>query len=127
MTVPTGRAATYNPRVHVVTANSKYDVFLDMVEWAIEEGKHRAASEMDEESLKAIAESEVRRWFEQAWTEAVVALRPMAHDAKWGPKVYETGLSEEGLTAAIVSHLWHMMSVIKRGLAGRLGRQKDAA
>jgi hypothetical protein len=126
-TVPTGRAATYNPRVHVVTANSKYEGYLDMVEWAADEAKNRAASEMDDESLKTIAEDEVRRWFEQAWTEAVVALRPMAHDAKWGPKVYETGLSDEGLTAAIVSHIWHMMSAIKRGLAGRLGRQKDAA
>jgi hypothetical protein len=96
-----------------------------MIEWAFTEAKGRGASDIDDKALKAIVEDEVRRWFEQALSEAVVVLRPMAHDAKWGPKVYETGLSDEGLTAAVVSHRWHMMSAIKRGLAGRLGRAKD--
>ena len=51
----------------------------------------------------------------------------MAHDGRWGPKAYETGLSDEGLTAAVVSHRWLLLSAIKRGLAGRLGRMKDVA
>ena len=49
----------------------------------------------------------------------------MAYDAHWGPMVYNTGLSDEGLTAAVMSHRWLMMSAIKRGLAGRLGRLKE--
>lgn len=125
--VPAGRAATYIPPRHVVTASARYDFYLDMLEWAFAEAKARGASDIDEKALRAIVEDEVRRWFEQALSEAVVVLRPMAHDAKWGPKVYETGLSDEGLTAAVVSHRWHMLSAIKRGLAGRLGRAKDAA
>lgn len=124
--VPKGRAATYNPRIHVVTASASFDFYLDMIEWATDEAKHRAASDMDEAAFKSIVEDEVRRWFEQAFTESVVVLRPLAHTDRWGPKVFETGLSDEGLTAAIVSHRWHMMSAIKRGLAGRLGRQKEA-
>ena len=124
--IQAGRAATYNPRVHVVTANPKFGYFLDLIEWGMEEAKHRAASEIDEATLRSIVEDEVKRWFEQALAEAVVVLRPMAHDAKWGPVVYQTALSEEGLTAAIVSHRWHMMSAMKRGLAGRLGTKKDA-
>lgn len=121
-----GRAATYNPRVHVVTANPKFAYFLDLMEWGLEEARQRAASEMDEATLRAIVEDEAKRWFEQALAEVVIVLRPMAHDTKWGPMVYESALSEEGLTAAIVSHRWHMMTAIKRGLAGRLGRSKEA-
>lgn len=121
-----GRAATYNPVVHVVTANPKYSCYLDLIEWGIEEAKQRAASEIDEATLRSIVEDEVQRWFEQALAEAVVVLRPMAHDAKWGPMVYDTALSDEGLTAAIVSHRWHMMSALKRGLAGRLGTRRES-
>lgn len=120
-----GRAATYNPRVHVVTASAHDDFYKDMVEWALGQAKDRAPSDMDEQALLAIAEDEVQRWFEQALTEVVVVLRPLAHDAKWGPDVYRTGLSDEGLTAAIVSHRWHMMSALRRGLAGRLGGAKN--
>jgi hypothetical protein len=126
-TVPIGRAATYTKATHVVTANSRFSFYRDLVEWTIEEGKARSLSDIEDETLNAICEDEVRRWFEQALTEAVVVLRPMAHDDKWGPSVFETGLSDEGLTAAVVSHRWHMMTAIKRGLAGRLGKQRDAA
>lgn len=125
--VPKTRAATYNSLRHIVTASATFDFYLDMIEWATDEAKNRAASDMDEEALKSIVEDEVRRWFEQAFTEVVVVLRPLAHTERWGPKVFETGLSDEGLTAGIVSHRWHMMSAIKRGLAGRLGRQKETA
>ena len=120
-----GRAATYNPRVHVVTASAHDAFYKDMVEWAFGQAKDRAPSDIDEEALRSIAEDEVQRWFEQALTEAVVVLRPLAHDAKWGPEVYRTGLSDEGLTAAIVSHRWHMMTAIRRGLSGRLGGSKN--
>jgi len=55
----------------------------------------------------AQCEDEVRRWFEEAFSQAVVVLRPMSHDERWGPNVFETGLSDEGLTAAVVSHRWY--------------------
>jgi hypothetical protein len=69
----------------------------------------------------------VRRWFEEALSQAVVVLRPLAHDERWGPSVFENGLSDEGLTVAVVSHRWLLISAIKRGLAGRLGRMKETA
>lgn len=126
-TVPAGRAATYTPRSHVVTVSARYPFYLDMVEWAVEEARQRASLEMEEASLRAVVEDEVQRWFEQALTDCVVVLRPLAHEEVWGPMVYKTALSDEGLTAAVVSHRWHMMSAIKRGLAGRLGRSRDSA
>jgi len=124
--VQAGRAATYNPPRHVVTANPTFGYFLDLVEWGVGEARQRAASEMDEATLRSIVEDEVKRWFEQALSEAVVVLRPMAHNDKWGPSVYSTALSEDGLTAAIVSHRWHIMTAMKRGLAGRLGTKKES-
>lgn len=125
-TVPPGRAATYTKAIHLVTANATFDFYLDLLEWSIEEAKNRSASDVEVETLQKICEDEVRRWVEESLAQAVVVLRPMAHDGRWGPKVYETGLSDEGLTAAVVSHRWLLLSAIKRGLAGRLGRMKEA-
>lgn len=126
-TVPAGRAATYTRAIHLVTANATFDFYLDLLEWSVEEAKSRSASDVDEATLRKICEDEVRRWVEESLAQAVVVLRPMAHDGRWGPMVYETGLSDEGLTAAVISHRWLLLSVIKRGLAGRLGRMKEAA
>jgi hypothetical protein len=126
-TVQSGRAATYTHTSHVVTANATFDFYLDMLEWSLQEAKSRLASEVDEETLRKICADEVRRWFEESLAQSVVVLRPMSHDARWGPKVFETGLSDEGLTAAVVSHRWLLMSAIKRGLSGRLGRLRETA
>jgi len=125
-TVPAGRAATYTRTSHVVTANATFDFYVDLLEWSVQEAKSRSVTEIDDATLKHICEDELRRWFEEALALAVVALRPMAHDVRWGPMVYTTGLSDEGLTAAVMSHRWLLMSVMKRGLAGRLGRLKEA-
>jgi len=125
-TVATGRAATYTRATHVLTANARFDFYLDLLEWSRTEAKNRVATEIDDETLRRICEDEVRRWFEEALSQAVVVLRPMAHDERWGPSVFDTGLSDDGLTAAVVSHRWLLISAIKRGLAGRLGRMKEA-
>jgi hypothetical protein len=124
--VPEGRAAIYTKASHVVTANAKFDFYLDLLEWGIEEARSRAASSVEQETLRHVCEDEVRRWFEEALSQAVVVLRPFAHDDRWGPSVFENGLSDEGLTAAVVSHRWLLLSAIKRGLAGRLGKMKES-
>jgi len=126
-TVAAGRAATYTRATHVLTVNAKFDFYLDLLEWSRTEVRHRVATEIDDETLRRICEDEVRRWFEEALSQAVVVLRPMAHDERWGPCVFDTGLSDDGLTAAVVSHRWLLISAIKRGLAGRLGRMKESA
>jgi hypothetical protein len=125
-TVQSGRAATYTRASNVLTANGQFDFYCDLLEWSVEEAKSRVASDVDQETLRRICEDEVRRWFEEALAQAVVVLRPLSHDERWGPKVFDTGLSDEGLTAAVISHRWLIMSAVKRGLAGRLGRLKEA-
>ena len=125
--VPAGRAATYVRVNHTVTASTSFGFYRDTLDWALGEARTRVAGEVDEETLHSICEDEIRRWFEEALTQAVVVLRPLSHSAQWGPMVYETALSDEGLTAAVVSHRWHMMTAVKRGLAGRLGRERKAA
>lgn len=124
-TVAAGRAATYTHATHVLTANARFEFYLDLLEWSLTEAKNRLATDISDETLRRICEDEVRRWFEEALAQAVVVLRPMSHDERWGPNVFETGLSDEGLTAAVVSHRWLLMSAIKRGLAGRLGRARE--
>lgn len=124
-TVAPGRAATYTHARHTVTANPYFDLYLDLLEWSIDEAKKRSSSEIDEAALRKICEDEVRRWIAEALSQVVVVIRSMAHDARWNPGAYEAALSDEGLTAAVVSHRWLLLSAIKRGLAGRLGRSKE--
>jgi len=126
-TVQSGRAASYTRASNVVTANGRFDFYLDLLDWSIEEAKSRVASDVDGDTLKRICEDEVRRWFEEALAQAVVVLKPLSHDERWGPRVFDTGLSDEGLTAAVISHRWLIMSAVKRNLAGRLGRLKETA
>lgn len=123
--VKAGRAATYTSARHVVTANPRFDLYLDLLEWSVDMARKRVSGEMDEATLRQICQDEVRRWIAEALSEAVVVLRSMAHDERWTPKDYEIALSDEGLTAAAVSHRWLLLSAIKRGLAGRLGRTKE--
>lgn len=123
--VPAGRAATYTHASHVVTASERFDLYQNLLEWSVEEARNRVSSEIDETTLRTICEDEVQRWFAQALSEVVVVLRSMLHDERWTPVAYERALSDEGLTAAMVSHRWLLLSAIKRGLAGRLGRMKD--
>src|SRR5262249_25968572 len=99
----------------------------DLLEWSIDEARSRVASDVSTDTLQTICSDEVRRWIEESLAQAVVVLRPMSHDERWGPMVYGTGLSDEGLTSAVVSHRWLLLSAIKRGLAGRLGRLKEIA
>ncbi|RSZ60752.1 hypothetical protein HF313_18365 [Massilia atriviolacea] len=124
-TVPPGRAATYTHTSHVVTANARFSFYADLLEWSVEEARRRMTSEVGDDTLRKICTLEVRRWFEQALAEAVVVLRPLSHDERWGPEVFRTGLSDEGLTAAVVSHRWFLLTAIKRDLAGRLGSVRE--
>jgi hypothetical protein len=121
-----GRAANYVRNGHRVVVNGQCPFYLEMLEWAVIEGKSRV-SEIEDAALRDMCKEEVRRWFEQALAEAVVTLRPMEFSANWGPTPALNALSDEALTAAVVSHRWHMMSAIKRGLAGRLGRVRDGS
>jgi hypothetical protein len=126
-TVNPGRAAAYTRTANLVTVNAKFDFYMNLLEWSLQEAKSRLTSDVEEETLLRICKDEVRRWFEEALCQAVVVLRPMAHDARWGPIVFNTGLSDEGLTAAVVSHRWLLLSAVKRGLAGRLGRLRETS
>jgi hypothetical protein len=56
--VPVGRAATYTPPRHVVTASARSDLYLDMLEWAHSEAKTLGACDIDEKALRAIVEDE---------------------------------------------------------------------
>lgn len=125
--VSAGRAASYTKATHVVVVTAKSDFYLDMLGWAVDELRKRAPTDMSEEAVGKICQDEVRKWFEQALAEAVVVLRPMEYDPRWSPAAAQIALSDEALTVAVVSHRWHMMAAIKRGLAGRMGGRREVA
>jgi hypothetical protein len=124
--VPAGRAATYTTATDVVTASAKFEFFCDLKAWCVQEAKSRAFSTKGEEHLVALCDGLVKRWFEEALAQTVVALRSKRFHPEWGPAACETALSDEGLTAALVSHKWLLLSQIRRELGVRLGRLRDA-
>ena len=125
--VPPGRCATYTHATHIITANATFDFYLNMVEWARLEAEKRSPGNLDDKALRSMCVHEVRRWFEEALMGAVIVMRPKSHDGQWGPRVFETALSDEGLTSAVVSHRWLMMSAIKKAFGQQFGAPRTVA
>jgi Histidine kinase-, DNA gyrase B-, and HSP90-like ATPase len=125
--VPEGRAATYTPARHVVTVNGRFWFYEDLKACCVRESATRRAVGTAESVIAAVAEAIVKRWFEEALVQTVVSLRGMATHPAWGPKVFDTALSDEGLTAAVLSHRWLLLSQVRRELGVRLGRLKEHA
>lgn len=117
------RAAEYVFVAHVLRINEDFRGYESLVAWATEEAKARAGTADD--GLAAVARDEVQRWWEQALVEAVVSLRPLENQARWGRPALEAALSQDALTAVVLGCRSHMITNIKRGLSGRLGARRD--
>ena len=88
---PKGRAATYTSAMHTVTANATLSFYVELLQWAVNEVRIRSVGSIDEATAQTMAENEVRRWFEQALIEVVVALPPLANDPDWVPAGLDDG------------------------------------
>ena len=120
------RAASYTPAAHKLVINKQYSGYKNLVAGALSMVKARAPH-MGDNTIQQMAEPIARNWFEQSLCEAVISLRPLEHDAKWGPEVFDTALSDEGLTAAVESHKWHLLKCIERDVTRTLGTPKSEA
>jgi len=125
--VPAGRAATYTPARHVITISERFWFYQDVIECFKREAANRTASAADDTVVATVVENIVKRWFEEALGQTVVALRGLCRDPQWGPSVFDSALSNEGLTAAVLSHRWLLLSQVRKELGVRLGRLRENA
>jgi hypothetical protein len=109
-----------------VTISERFWFYQDLVECGIREARNRGVG-ADDTVLNTLVASIVKRWFEEAFGQTVVSLRGRYRDPDWGPNVFESALSSEALTAAVLSHRWLLLSQVRKELGQRLGRLKDNA
>jgi hypothetical protein len=112
------RAARFVTERNTLLINADFRVFTDMIEyWRKELGQRT--------EVRSVVIDAVRAWFEQELVETVIGIRVFEASKEWSSDHIKVALSEEALTAAVVSR-YHVHNSIKRELGTKLGRLKAA-
>ena len=76
-------------------------------------------------SNQARVEKSVRDWFEQALVETVIGVQALKDSKEWSVEEIDKALSEEALTATVMSR-YHVNNSVKRELGTKLGKLQVA-
>lgn len=106
------RAAEYIHTDNIILANKNYQGLVDLV-------KYFSKNYADVPEVVQIIEDEVRQSFELALTECVAGALSLKNRKHWNPKDFETAISKEALTTAVMQRYW-MVSHIKRVLGSKI-------
>ncbi|MCZ6626021.1 MAG: ATP-binding protein [Deltaproteobacteria bacterium] len=112
------RAARFLGEQNKLLINGDFRVFTDMTDKWIREYK-------DRHSVHDVIESAVRGWFEQALVETVIGIQALKESQEWSRDHVQKALSEEALTAAVMSR-YHVNNSVKRELGTKLGKLQPA-
>jgi hypothetical protein len=98
--------------------NADFRVFSDMIE--------RWTKAYDRKpGVREIAQDTVRGWFAQALVETVIGVQALKDSKEWTIEDIERAISEEGLTATVMSR-YHVNNSVKRELGTKLGKLQPA-
>ena len=113
------RAARFLLEQNTLLINADFRVFTDMVKrWSKEYGGRPGVEETAQES--------VRSWFATALVETVIGIQALKDAKEWSIEDVEKALSEEALTATVMSR-YHVNNSVKRELGTKLGKLQDQA
>ncbi|CAI8310666.1 MAG: Uncharacterised protein [Gammaproteobacteria bacterium] len=107
------RAATYVSTENAIKANSDFAGFTDVID-------HFAKSYVELDGANELIADVVKEAFEQQLIEAVAGAQSLKNRPKWGSSDFETAVSDEALTTAILPR-YLLLSSIKRTLGNKLG------
>ena len=108
------RAAQYFERENTIKANADFQGFKDVADHFIKKyGKIDGVSEH--------VSSVVYEWFEQQLVETVAGSLSMKHRKHWNPDAFDKLISDEALTASVMSR-FHLMRQIDRALHSKFGK-----
>ncbi len=108
------RAARFLVEQNKLLINGDFRVFTDMTDRWVREYK-------DTPGVHDVIESAVRNWFSQALVETVIGVQALKDSQEWSVEEVEKALSEEALTAAVMSR-YHVNNCVKRELGTKLGK-----
>ena len=112
------RAARFLVDQNTLLINADFRVFVDMVElWVTQYEK--------KPGVREVAESSVHDWFAQALVETVIGVQALKDSKEWSVDEVERALSEEALTAVVMSR-YHVNNSVKRELGTKLGKLQVA-
>ena len=112
------RAARFWVEQNTLLINADFRVFVDMIDhWVIEYE--------DKPGVREVVEKSVRDWFEQALVETVIGVQALKDSKEWSVEEIDKALSEEALTATVMSR-YHVNNSVKRELGTKLGKLQVA-
>ncbi|MBI5709647.1 MAG: hypothetical protein HZC42_04970 [Candidatus Eisenbacteria bacterium] len=98
--------------------NADFRAFVDMTERWTKQYE-------DKPGIREVVEQSVRSWFEQALVETVLGVQALKDSKEWTIEDVQSALSEEGLSAAVMSR-YHVNNCVKRELGTKLGKLQTA-
>lgn len=112
------RAARFLEDQNLIFINADFRVFSDMVQRWVKEYRGKPG-------VREVVRDSVRSWFGTALVETVIGLQALKDSKEWTVEDVERALSEEGLTAAVMSR-YHVNNQVKRELGTKLGKLQTA-
>lgn len=113
------RAAQYLPKDNMILANADFQGFKDVIE-------HFAEQYSEIDGAVIMVTDVVQEVFEQLLIETVTGAQSLKNRPKWRPEEFERAVSEEALTAAVMSRYFLLIHV-KRQLGDRFKSIKLAS
>jgi hypothetical protein len=108
------RAARFLLEQNKLLINADFRVFNDMID-------HWTSEYDDKPGVRDSVTESVQAWFAQALVETVIGVQALKDSKEWPATHIDAALSEEALTAAVMSR-YHVNNQVKRELGSRLGR-----
>mgnify|MGYP000456261677 CR=1 FL=1 len=108
------RAAEFLEKDNIIKANMDFQGFTDLIEYFI-----KLYPDVDEASN--VIKSEVKEAFEQQLIETVTGALSLKNRPKWTPDEFQSALSQEALTAAVMPR-YHIVNYVKRAISNKLGK-----
>ncbi len=106
------RAAEYIETDNLIRANADFQGFTDIIKFFIDQFP-------DVEGAGEIIKNEVNEAFEQQLIETVTGALSLKNRPRWNPDDFKNSISEEALTAAVMSR-YHIITYIKRQIKNKL-------
>lgn len=108
------RAAKFHLDQNLLMINGDFRVFTDMINKCNRDlGGDTAVNE--------IVTAAVQTWFQQALEETVIGIQALQKEREWTDEDIKKAISEEALTAAVMSR-YHVYYAVKRELGSKLGK-----
>ncbi len=108
------RAARFLLEQNKLLINADFRVFIDMID-------HWSSEYADKPAVRDTVTETVRGWFAQALVETVIGVQALKDSKEWPATDIDLALSEQALTAAVMSR-YHVNNQVKRELGARLGK-----